>query len=536
MARRSEGRETWHRLLEWDRGQGPAERLAAILLYHDGFQNIDPSHPLGGRDGQKDIVFFEKDSKWIAGVYFPRGQQSFKDIKDKFLDDFKGVAANQASGFAFITNQELRLAERQTLKEVDTSINIVVYHLERIATMLNTPVNYGARLEFLDIEMTKEEQLSFFSKISSVSAAQRKPILSLKGVFEDKPVLDACAYTKNWLDAEFMKAMEQNIREIYEQIKAIALPIKNDNQLIESKEPDTEGSNLSLSQYPGIEKIRAFGEKMNKVDVSGLFNIKDVEISAHERKIITDYFAKKGLSVCNDFFLLGNLKKNTATFALPFSSSGPSLVGTHEEQAKYNALMKLYRRIKEYSDYFDFFSELQEKYYVKCVISNTGASFDEDIDIKLIFPSGCICYPNDLPVPGYSFIEIFNENSLEEKIFKMEPIVDIDEFSNYPVNPSYHIQKSNWPVLMQAESASEEYARHKEIYHSAIGQLFCYTVHPGPKSDIFSFNIPYLKQNTNMSLPTLLVFNSLPNEIEFEMRSKHLSEVIFGTLKIKERS
>ena len=31
--RRSDGRETWHRLLEWDKGQAPAERLAAVVLF-----------------------------------------------------------------------------------------------------------------------------------------------------------------------------------------------------------------------------------------------------------------------------------------------------------------------------------------------------------------------------------------------------------------------------------------------------------------------------------------------------------------------
>ncbi len=30
--RRNDGRETWFRLLEWDKGQTPAERLAAIIL------------------------------------------------------------------------------------------------------------------------------------------------------------------------------------------------------------------------------------------------------------------------------------------------------------------------------------------------------------------------------------------------------------------------------------------------------------------------------------------------------------------------
>ena len=43
--RRNDGRETWHRLLEWDKGQAPAERLAAVVLLSDGdgFRNVDPS-------------------------------------------------------------------------------------------------------------------------------------------------------------------------------------------------------------------------------------------------------------------------------------------------------------------------------------------------------------------------------------------------------------------------------------------------------------------------------------------------------------
>lgn len=163
MVRRNEGKETWHRLLEWDRGQAPAERLAAIILNCDSFRNIDPSHPLGGRDGLKDLLLVFNGVKWIGGVYFPRGQQSFAEIKVKFSHDLDGVSRNGASGFAFVTNQELRLSERKELSEINPEIDVQIYHLERIASILNSPANYGVRMEFLDIEMTKEEQLAFFA-------------------------------------------------------------------------------------------------------------------------------------------------------------------------------------------------------------------------------------------------------------------------------------------------------------------------------------------------------------------------------------
>ena len=98
--------ETWHRLREWTNGQGPSERLAAQLLLDAGYENLDPSHPLGGKDGAKDAVCLKKGQRWIMAVYFPRGQQQFAAIKIKFASDLAGVAKNGASGIAFVTNQE----------------------------------------------------------------------------------------------------------------------------------------------------------------------------------------------------------------------------------------------------------------------------------------------------------------------------------------------------------------------------------------------------------------------------------------------
>jgi hypothetical protein len=161
MARRKSTQETWHRLLEWDRGSPNAERLAAAILPFYGFEKIDPQAPLGGRDGRKDIICFKKDKKFVAAAYFPRGQKNLIDILDKFNSDMEGVTINKAEGFIFITNQELRLSERETLKSLCKD-EFELLHLEKLTTLLNQPKCFALRLEFLDIEMEKEEQLSYF--------------------------------------------------------------------------------------------------------------------------------------------------------------------------------------------------------------------------------------------------------------------------------------------------------------------------------------------------------------------------------------
>lgn len=172
--RRNEGQETWHRLLEWDRGQAASERLAALILKVEGYKEIDPSHPLGGKDGLKDICLTYKGKKWIAAVFFPRGQQTFNIIKDKFKHDIEGIKKNNAKGLVFITNQELKLSERMDLSNLRKDVDLKIIHLESLNNILNSTMNYGIRMEFLDIDMTKEEQLAYFDSMSELKEKYSK--------------------------------------------------------------------------------------------------------------------------------------------------------------------------------------------------------------------------------------------------------------------------------------------------------------------------------------------------------------------------
>jgi hypothetical protein len=163
-SRRQDGRETWNRLLEWDKGQAPSERLAARLLSSENYSNINPSHPLGGKDGGKD-AFVEKDGlKLILAVYFPRGKKTIQEITKKFRADFEGVSKNKSDGIIFFTNQELTLSEQNDLKAIAKGSILDLYYLERIGILLDVPRNYGLRLEFLQISMTHEEMLAFYKQ------------------------------------------------------------------------------------------------------------------------------------------------------------------------------------------------------------------------------------------------------------------------------------------------------------------------------------------------------------------------------------
>jgi len=188
MTERSRGgRETWRRLREWDRGQPDAERLAGQLLRYVGFSSIDPIHPLGGPDGLKDIICILEGERWIGAAYFPRSQKTIADIKKKLKHDVTGIDKNSAVGLAFVTNQEVSLSERQELSNLVAPHKLNLFHLEYIASILDSAPCYGLRLEFLDIEMTREEQLAFFAAHDNALVQMRETIEQLSRNLNQRP-------------------------------------------------------------------------------------------------------------------------------------------------------------------------------------------------------------------------------------------------------------------------------------------------------------------------------------------------------------
>lgn len=129
----------------------------------DGFRP-DPIHPKGGRDGGRDLVFYRDLALWIAACYFPSSPKSFPTVERKFRADRDAARKHEPAGFVFVTNQDLKRSDVEALTRA-AGIPTEIYHLERVRQLLDDPRGYGIRLEFLEIEMSVEEQLSFFAAI-----------------------------------------------------------------------------------------------------------------------------------------------------------------------------------------------------------------------------------------------------------------------------------------------------------------------------------------------------------------------------------
>ena len=136
---------------------------------HEGYEDLDPSHPLGGPDGGKDAICQRLGAKWIMAVYFPRGEQDLTKTRAKFKADLNGVFNNDAVGIAFVTNQELTLAERREMAASAAPAKVELYHLERITNILDKPEMAQVRRQFLKIESDGLSQAAYEQRLKALS-------------------------------------------------------------------------------------------------------------------------------------------------------------------------------------------------------------------------------------------------------------------------------------------------------------------------------------------------------------------------------
>lgn len=161
-----------HRL---DSNQAQRERLCSALLSLDArFSRIEPRRPKGGPDGGRDIeAAFEGRRLAFGAVSFVNtandSTSQKSQIKKKFRADLKSALNHKPDldVFVFFTNIDLTPAEVEELGNqvpANGKLLVEIFHRERIRMALDSPSGFGYRYQYLDIKMSEDEQVTFFSE------------------------------------------------------------------------------------------------------------------------------------------------------------------------------------------------------------------------------------------------------------------------------------------------------------------------------------------------------------------------------------
>lgn len=345
----------------------------------------------------------------------------------------------------------------------------------------------------------------------------KSPLLSIHGInhtADNKADIFCTTYT----DSKLIKTLEEKILTKIEREKGNKLEKRKADEINPKQEvAETHDENF-------IQLQEAF---KNADFLKGLTTNED--ISEEWKQVIIAFCNRFDVIIEEDFWDVGNLKKSQS-LVNPMLGGGFSLCGEDNEKIHYEEICDIYWKIKELNEYRQYLGDLDSYKMVEFIVSNDGTTYDEDIDIKLIIPKGKIVNKKKLPIPGINIIDTLLEMQFVKFAFQIKATDEIDSYCGYSAMPTRLEYTFTNPL--NPPSAREEYKSSKTKYMDEINQLFCYKLFEKEDCDVLTFHVNYLKHNTRMAFPSVLIFHDAPESIDYEMTSKHSPNVIKGKIEI----
>ncbi|MBO3790249.1 hypothetical protein J5M77_07385 [Bacillus amyloliquefaciens] len=258
------------------------------------------------------------------------------------------------------------------------------------------------------------------------------------------------------------------------------------------------------------------------VDFSqSLLNGKEVYISDYEKETIRK-FAKDNMIEIDDFsfFDLAGLKvqKNIIMQSVNF-------VGSTKAKEKYKEISELVDKIEKFNEWISYVEKLDSVHYLRLCLSNQGNRYDEDIDVKLFIKEGFLCKPEDIPVPGYQIMEECEDSIL--RLYKGKSSLSINAYDEYP-------SETIMPILPYPSKGEIEKQKREE-FKKSLENIFIYEHYNKEGYDILKFKQSYLKHKNNVLFPSILLFNSLPDSIQYEIQSKYSSDIVSSEIEFNKK-
>ncbi|MHB8064509.1 MAG: TIR domain-containing protein [Ruminiclostridium sp.] len=345
----------------------------------------------------------------------------------------------------------------------------------------------GREIVFLDknkiicdnlLHKINETDQCIFSPVNPIKTLPNVKIISEAANNNDSSILVISDYSTG--ETNFIKTMDADWGKIVRTIKELE---ETNERFYKEILSDLSGYNKKLSW---IEKIAIGSPNPYQTEV--------LSIAEKDKEVFRKYFSNRGIQVPDRFWYLGGLKYDK-------SRSYYNFYGPREFKIKLAGINNVYNNIIAINAYNDFLKEIEGKRIMKCMIKNIGGMIDEDISVRLIFEKGRISDVN-IPIPET----------------KMIPDCVCDDFLII-IRPDM----SNLFIIERDLSRNIAVLNLNKKY----GSLFQYYsfFNLGDK-DVLEFQVPYLKHNTSVSFPTILVCDKNLSCFEYEIRSKNSPRVI----------
>lgn len=268
-------------------------------------------------------------------------------------------------------------------------------------------------------------------------------------------------------------------------------------------------------------------------EYTSLFTLTPVVIEEWEKTWLTEMIKKYLFqSPPADFFYVGSLQQK---FNLPGPFlSGLRYEGTHDEEAKYQAIQGLrwtFQALEELKNTIDFVNQL---YYLPLVLENAGGSYDEEVKVMLKIPDTVrVITTNQFHVPDN--IDALKMLTYENPLTRLLAHAGDSYVTRFPIDPILEPRSNLGGSTMFLFSSSRELEIRRENFVDSLGDLFNREVFddlPGFLQIQYTFS--QINPNMRVAFPAYLLFTATQSfTIEYQIRSKNTTAIQSGQLECK---
>jgi len=348
-----------------------------------------------------------------------------------------------------------------------------------------------------------------------------------------------------WARSNYPKLLKSAHSESDIKVYAYDALHKTKVNLFESKRADLGVSSFFeilsekiIDDYKKAEKIKLpkrYNDPANKIagNLAGLsttqiFQPEDADFNTSRSSFIQEYFKQYfGISLNDDFFHLGNLKRSHITFHYTYH-------GTQEEREKMELLNDLYFNLRTFVQLKQFCNAIESGYTLPLVASNEGDHHDEEIIVQLAFPvSVKIITADQLDIPtDEDALDFLIDQKIVEKFFRLGKDSKIEAYPYMPL-PFFPVSRDMEVMDSLTNSNSVRDAKKQNVKSCLENSLDFEMLENTDSHLVVEYYFRAINPNITMAFPGLLFFRSENDfELKYEVRSKHSGKIRDGALKV----
>lgn len=294
--------------------------------------------------------------------------------------------------------------------------------------------------------------------------------------------------------------------------------------------PFVLNSEITINRY--LDTIRSMYQEIAGMRIGKRITVNNtlfasltspVEIDEEERKFITTVAEQLALELSDNFFNLGNLRKDL----IPSNPlSGPNLQGTPEEKNKYWKIEELYETISKALEWAPIEKAFSGKHCMRLAIQNCGKAIDEDVEITFEIPKKSLLTLSEFPPfkndeMGY----LLNDCDMSVLL----GITSTAEYAEY--SESKRNRTANY--IPHPSGLPGYVPNYSDSFIAELNNIFCYSIYQGGDNYIVKLKVDYIKHNTTVAFPSVLFTKDEIIEIPYTITSKNNPDVVKGTLKVQ---